>query len=117
MHARSLLGQAGEDAAAALLLSKGCVLLDRNWRCAGGEIDLIARRGETLVFCEVKARRSSRYGAPYEAVNPRKQARLRALAGRWLSEHRVRARGVRFDVVSVLFTAEGPRLEHFEGAF
>jgi putative endonuclease len=80
-------------------------VLDRNWRCREGEIDLIVRRGRTLVFCEVKTRSTDRYGSGVEAVGATKQRRIRRLAGRWLSELKARgSRGgfdVRFDVVDI----------------
>jgi putative endonuclease len=92
-------------------------VLDRNWRCSGGEIDLVARRGPTLVFCEVKTRTSTRYGEPFEAVTSAKQTRIRRLAARWLRERgaamAVRPNAIRFDVASVL----GPDLQILEDAF
>jgi putative endonuclease len=117
VNASSSLGRDGEDAAVRFLERQRCTILDRNWRCSLGEVDVVARDGATLVFCEVKARRSSRFGEPHEAVGARKQARLRALAGRWLSEHRVTTTTVRFDVVSVLVTPSGARLEYVRDAF
>lgn len=81
-------------------------MLDRNWRCRDGELDLVARRGCTVVFCEVKTRSGIGFGVPAEAVNSLKQARIRRLGARWLSENRGRlGRGswnLRFDVASVL---------------
>jgi putative endonuclease len=86
----------------------------RNWRCRDGEVDLIARRGSTLVFCEVKARGSDAFGLPVEAVTRAKQVRIRRLAARWLEQERsAPARTIRFDVASVL----RGRLEIIEGAF
>ena len=84
MHAKDALGRYGEDLAAQYLEDLGLVILDRNWRCSAGELDVIARDGDSLVVCEVKTRRSERYGAPVEAVSPRKMRRLRILALRWL---------------------------------
>jgi putative endonuclease len=117
MDERRLLGRAGEDAAARLFRRRGFTVLDRNWRCEGGELDLVARRGRLVVFCEVKARSSSLYGEPFEAVGTRKQARLRRLAGRWLAEHRCRTNEIRFDVVSVLVGDGAPRVTHLPDAF
>jgi putative endonuclease len=86
----------------------------RNWRCREGELDLVVRLGRELVFCEVKARSSDRYGIPAEAVTPAKQRRLRLLATRFLSEQDgLRPSGLRFDVVAVL----GSRVEVIEAAF
>jgi putative endonuclease len=76
-------------------------VLARNWRVRTGEIDLIARSGATLVFCEVKTRRGDAYGTPAEAVTPAKQARIRKLAVQWLAENDARADGLRFDVAAV----------------
>jgi putative endonuclease len=78
------------------------VVVDRNWRCRLGEIDLVARRGRTLVFCEVKTRSSAAYGSPAAAVTPAKQRRIRQLAMQWLSDHPGSHGDIRFDVVAVL---------------
>ena len=112
------LGAHGERIAAAYLVDAGLRLLDRNWRCRQGELDLVAREGDALVFCEVKTRRGTGYGHPVEAVTPRKQARLRVLAQRWLAAHDEHAPDLRFDVVGVLRRAGGPALvTHLRGAF
>ena len=101
-HNRSY-GAAGEDAVAAWYESNGYEIVIRNWRCREGEIDLIVRDGRLFVFCEVKSRTSTRFGAPVEAVTPAKQARLRVLAARYLEHDApVRPREIRFDVASVL---------------
>lgn len=113
---RAALGAYGETLAARYLTSRGMVVLDRNWRCELGEIDLVLRDGETLVFCEVKTRSSARYGSPLESVTARKAARLRRLAGRWLADHQVRPRDVRLDLVGVLVPRTGsPSVEHVAG--
>ncbi len=91
----------------------GYQVVERNWRCREGELDLIVRKGRTYVFCEVKTRASDAFGAPQEAVTRTKQTRIRHLAARWLSEGTVRAVGIRFDVASVL----AGRVEVLEGAF
>jgi putative endonuclease len=103
-RARRELGAAGEAAVAAWYAERGYEVLDRNWRCPAGELDLVMRAGATLVFCEVKTRSSAAFGAPVEAVTLAKQARLRRLAGLWLDAGG-RRRGtseIRFDVASVL---------------
>lgn len=112
-----MLGAAGEDLAAAWYEDRGYEILERNWRRREGEVDLIAREGRTVVFCEVKARTSDRFGSGAEAVRTAKQRRIRRLAARWLSEltpasGRARVE-VRFDVVSI--TAGD--VEVIEGAF
>jgi putative endonuclease len=111
---RRSLGTAGEDAAAGWYGQRGYEVVARNWRCRDGEIDLVVRRGPLVVFCEVKSRSSTLFGAPVEAVTARKQARLRRLAARWLGElGGPRPSEIRFDVASVL----GGTVEVLEGAF
>src|SRR4051812_43106380 len=85
MRAKDALGAYGEQVAARHLEEAGCVLLDRNWRCSEGEIDLVASDGAVLVICEVKTRSSLAYGDPAEAVVGAKAARLRRLAVRWMA--------------------------------
>jgi putative endonuclease len=92
------------------------VLLDRNWRCEAGEIDLVLRDGRVLVVCEVKTRSSTAFGSPLAGVTERKAARLRRLAARWLAEHPVHPDEVRIDLVGVLVPRTGgPTLEHVPG--
>ena len=113
---RSALGAYGEALAARHLTDKGMVLLDRNWRCELGELDLVLRDGRILVVCEVKTRSSLAYGTPLECVTEQKAARLRRLAARWLTEHAVRPDEVRIDLVGVLVPAGGPaEVDHVEG--
>lgn len=101
-NANRQVGANGEDAVAAWYRARGYDVLDRNWRVRDGELDLVVRAGDgTLVFCEVKTRRSDRFGLPVEAVTVTKQRRLRVLALHWLDQHSTRARGMRFDVASV----------------
>jgi putative endonuclease len=107
------LGGFGERLAAAHYRAQGYVVLERNWRCPAGEIDLICARGATLVVCEVKARTGSAHGHPFEAVTVSKQRRLHRLAAAWLRQQERRWREVRFDVVGVL---DGS-VEVVEGAF
>ena len=99
--ARRAVGAAGEDAVAQWYVASGYAVLARNWRVREGEIDLIARRDATIVFCEVKTRRSDAFGTPADAVTPAKQARLRKLAVLWLGANDARADVLRFDVASV----------------
>lgn len=112
---RRAAGEYGEGRAAGLLTAAGMVLLDRNWRCELGELDLVLRDGEALVFCEVKTRTDASYGSALEAVGPRKLARLRRLAARWMAEHHVHADHVRLDLVGVHLGPGRPRLEHVRG--
>jgi putative endonuclease len=115
---RNELGARGERIAAAYLTSAGLRVLDRNWRCREGELDIVAREGPALVFCEVKARRGTGFGHPVEAVTPLKQGRLRVLAQRWLAAHDEHAPDLRFDVVGVLVRPSRPPLvRHLRSAF
>ena len=114
---RAQLGARGEQIAVDHLTATGLTVLDRNWRSGRGELDVVAREDDALVFCEVKTRSGNRYGSPLEAVSPAKQARLRQLAGRWLDEHDVHAPRLRFDVVGVLVVAGRTSVQHVRGAF
>lgn len=106
------LARSGEDAAVALLVERGYQIVGRNVRLPGGEIDVVARDGETIVFVEVKARQSHRYGSALGAVDARKRRTLRKLAAEWLQLFAPRSYA-RFDVVA----ADGTRLEHYRDAF
>ena len=110
MAAKDELGALGERIAAEMLEADGWTILDRNWRCREGELDIVARSGGTIAFVEGKTRSGTGFGHPAEAVNPAKLQRLRRLAARWLSEHGARADEVRIDVVAVLRRREGPAL-------
>ncbi|MEZ5170165.1 MAG: YraN family protein [Acidimicrobiia bacterium] len=115
---RQALGAAGEQVVADWYRRNGFDIVDRNWRCRDGELDLVAACGRTLVFCEVKTRRSTRFGAPVEAVTREKQRRIRHLATRWLDEHPARGTDLRFDVASVLWPRDGdPTVTVVEAAF
>ncbi len=106
------LARAGEDAAVALLRKRGYEIVDRNVRMPGGEIDVVARDGDVVVFVEVKARESRRFGSALGAVDARKRRTLRRLASEWLQLFAPRA-NARFDVVA----ADGSRIEHHRDAF
>ncbi len=99
---RLQLGADGEALAAQWYVAHGYEVVERNWRCRDGEIDLIARRGRSVVFCEVKTRTTAAFGMPAEAVTPAKQRKLRALAAAWLEHAPFRPREIRFDVAAVL---------------
>ena len=116
MHKKDALGRYGEELAARFLAKQGWTILDRNWRCSTGELDIVAERDRILVICEVKARRSLRFGSPLEAVTPEKLQRLRRLAGAWIASHPQHSETVRIDVISVLVDDAGmTRLQHIEG--
>ncbi len=120
MNARQQFGRAAEAAAARHLVREGWTLLGRNVRVGRGELDLIARRGGVLAFVEVKARRTTRFGAPEDAVDGRKRRKVGRLAELWLAVRPWALRGVsevRFDVVAVDATASPPAVRHLEGAF
>ncbi len=112
MHRRRL-GQAGERAAEEWYRSRGFDLVERNWRCARGEIDLILRKKQLLVVCEVKTRASDAFGIPAEAVSVAKQRRIRGLASLFLEESDLTHAAVRFDVACVM----GTGIEIIEDAF
>lgn len=117
MRAKDAVGQYGERVAARWLVEAGMTVLDRNWRCRHGEIDVLARDGDDLVVCEVKTRRSTSAGTAVEAVTPEKLTRLQELAQEWLKAHpAVTPAGIRFDVVAVSPAERGPaRVEHLRG--
>ncbi len=103
MSDRTELGRRGEQAAAEYLCANGMVVLARNWRCRSGELDLVVRDGDTVVFVEVKTRRGRGFGAPLEAITWQKATRLRRLAGEWLAQSGRPWRHVRIDAVGVLW--------------
>ncbi len=112
------VGALGEELAAGHLVERGMVVLERNWRCRYGEVDVIAEDGGAVVFVEVKTRTGRGYGTPAEAVTFAKQTRIRRLAGLWLREQPRGWQTVRFDVVAVVI-APGcrPELTHLEAVF
>jgi len=114
--AKDLLGREGEQAAVSYLEGRGFRILDRNWRCAGGEIDIVAVERHTFVVCEVKTRSGTRYGTPLDAVGRAKRLRLRRLAAQWLSAHGVRFDQIRIDVLGLLRDGSGGfTVEHVRG--
>ena len=120
MRVKDAVGRFGEDLAIAHLRAAGCQIVQRNWRCPDGEIDIVAIEGDALVFVEVKTRSTSAFGHPAEAVTPAKAARVRRLAARWLAENRGGPSWpqLRFDVVAVTRLAPGgPVISHLRGAF
>jgi len=118
MHDRRSLALEGERLAAEHLARAGYRIVARNVRADGVEIDVVAARGSLVVFVEVKARRGRRFGAPEDAVDPRKCARLVRGARAWLREHAPRATRVRFDVIAVEPDAAGQlQVRHLPGAF
>ncbi len=110
-------GKKGEELAAAHLTEAGYRIIERNYRCFFGEIDIVAEEGETLVFVEVKSRRSDAYGAPQLAVGREKQNKISRIALHYLSERHQRHRPARFDVVAVNLLPAGERIELIRNAF
>jgi putative endonuclease len=117
MRASDALGAYGERVAAAHLVDAGMAIVERNWRCDIGEIDILARDGDTLVVCEVKTRRGTEYGTPLEKVTAAKAERLRRLAARWMAARGVHPGDVRIDLVGVVRPRRGrAQVEHVRGA-
>lgn len=116
MNHNQLLGAAGEEWAAAYLCGAGYTVLDRNWRCGIGELDIVADDAGQVVGVEVKTRSSLGFGHPAEAVDPRKLRRLSLLVRRWCIAHRRNPHRVRVDVLAILM-APGcePLIEHLVG--
>jgi putative endonuclease len=110
------VGQRGENLATEYLEALGYSILDRNWRGSRCELDIVARDGLCLVFCEVKTRTSASRGYPIEAVTPRKLDNIRSAALTWLANHRVRHSGMRIDVVGIVLSSTGDiEITHVKG--
>lgn len=114
---RMSTGKRGEELAAVYLTEKGYRIIERNYRCSFGEIDIVAEEGGTLVFVEVKSRRSDAYGEPQLAVGHRKQQKLSRIALHYVQERRWSHRPARFDVVAVKLLPSGCRIEIIPNAF
>lgn len=104
---KQAIGRYGERVAAAHLRDAGMTVLETNWTCKYGEVDIVAREGATLVICEVKTRTGDSHGTGLEAVTGQKATRLRRLAAHWLETHDAEPEAIRIDVVSVLVSARG----------
>jgi putative endonuclease len=114
------VGNQGEEIAANYLTARGYRILERNFRCKGGEVDIIARDpgDKSLAFIEVKARRSLTYGVPQLAVTPFKQRQISKAALTWLSKNRLHDTNARFDVIAILLhTGAAHSIEHIRNAF
>ncbi len=113
-----ILGNRGEQAAASYLMAHGYQILERNYRCPVGEIDIVASRGTTVIFVEVKTRRSLAYGRPCEAVDYRKQQKIIKTASWYIQGHNLSGRSLRFDVLEVFAQPGGSmQVNHIQGAF
>ena len=116
MNAKDVLGKQGEQLAASFLTEGGMAVVERNWRCKQGEIDIVAVDGRTLVICEVKTRSGVRFGTPLEAVTRQNAWRLRKLAALWINARGVIVDEIRIDVIGILRTAPGEfSIEHVQG--
>ena len=117
-HARQILGKTGEDLAVAALEARGYAIVERRYRTGRGEIDIIARDGDTIVFVEVKARESREFGSAAEAVTRAKQRQVVSMAVEYLARHRLNRCPCRFDVVAIdEALGERPEITVYPGAF
>ena len=115
---RRRCGAEGEAIAAAFLRARGYTILERNFRCRVGELDLIALAPDaTVVFCEIRTRRSHQQGTALESVTPVKQHRVAHVAEHYVSRHRLHAHAIRFDVVAIEIAGSAVRIEHVPDAF
>jgi putative endonuclease len=112
---RAALGAYGERLAVRALESSGLSVLDRNWRCPVGEIDIVAGCADLLVVCEVKTRRGDRYGSPLDAITAEKADRLYRLGAAWAVANCRPYRRLRVDVIAVRLSRGSRRVEHVEG--
>ena len=116
MAAKDELGRCGEQVAVDYLLAEGMRILDRNWRCRQGEIDVIAEEGAKLIIVEVKTRSGRTHGTALESVRPAKLARLRTLAATWLATQPHHFASVRVDVIALQRIGDDFSLQHIRGA-
>src|SRR4051794_22427903 len=116
-QSRVALGKIGEDLACCELTRRGYEILARRYRRRGGELDIIARDGRTVVFVEVKARESLDFGAGGEAITPIKRRRMAAIALDYMARHRLVECACRFDVVAIDFRGAEPAIELYQNAF
>lgn len=118
MAEKDALGRTGEQLAVEFLIRGGYAILERNWRCRQGEIDIVAQDGRTTVFVEVKTRSGVGYGHPFEALTLTKLARLRRLAGAWCEAHPHVVGDIRIDAIAVISPPHAaPQIEHIEAVF
>ncbi len=115
---RQKTGHYGEALAERYLIEAGYQIVAKNWRCAAGELDLIARQGDTLVFVEVRTRRGAQLGSPEESITPAKQAKLTELAYTFLAENALEDDNWRIDVIAIVLNRQNEvqRLNHIEWA-
>ena len=112
------IGERGENIAVAYLKGERMTIVERNFRCKSGEVDIVARDGKTLVFVEVKTRRTLSFGSPQLAVTPFKQRQISKAALTWLAKKKLNDVSARFDVIAILLREhETPEIEHIRNAF
>lgn len=117
MGQKQLLGKYGEDVAAKFLQDRGYYIIDRNWRCSIGEIDLVAKYKSRLVFVEVKTRNGTGYGHPFEAITNSKVLRMRKLVSHWCVQNGALGSEVRLDAIAVLVRGGRVGIEHLKQVF
>ena len=115
-RSRAELGQAGEEAVAHHLINQGFVILERNARIGRLELDIVARRGRLVVFCEVRTRTTVRFGHPAETLTRKKRRSVRTAVAQWLRAHRLGSVRVRLDVAGVVMNQFGTRIDYFANA-
>lgn len=117
MSQKQFIGRYGEDLAAQYLEDRGYLILERNWRCSLGEIDLIARDKNRIVFVEVKTRNGIGYGHPFEAITANKVSRMRKLVAQWCIQNQQTGVKVRLDAIAVLIRSGKVAVEHLKQVF
>jgi len=117
MSQKQFIGKYGEDIAAKYLQDRGYQILDRNWRCGLGEIDLIAKDKNRLVFVEVKTRNGVGYGHPFEAITATKVSRMRKLVAQWCIQNQQTGVKVRLDAIAILIRSGRVAVEHLKQVF
>jgi len=116
MNQRREVGQQGETLAAEYLHERGYTIVTRNWRCAAGELDIVAERANRLIFVEVRTRRGERFGTAAESITATKRARLVALAESYLQAHAVSEQAWQIDVITVTWQGQSMTINHLENA-
>jgi putative endonuclease len=117
MTAKSALGQRGEQLAAAYLQQHGYTIVTTNWHCSRGELDIVARKNDTLVFVEVRTRHADSAESAFESIRPTKQSRVQKAAYLYLAEHKLHDASWRIDIIAVALPRSGsPLIEHIEDA-
>lgn len=117
MAQNQIVGKYGEDLAEQYLRDRGYLIVDRNWRCASGEIDLVASHHGRYIFVEVKTRNGSGFGHPFEAITAQKVARMRRLVSQWCLANQKSGVDVRLDAIAVVISGGRVAVEHLKQVF